>query len=229
MKLTPAIVALALALTAAAAARATAGPSPAQATLADVLAAAAPCPAAATHCFGLVLHVAPGIDGGLVQAPDWVAGQVATANRLFAPLGVGFTIADVRPLADRDVVILTRADRNRLGARVRARGAIDVFLVGRLGDIDNRGGEINGVHWRRGGKRWIIVAARAWDLTLGHELGHYFGLPHSDVAASIMNTTHRSEPPLGERVFQPDELTRMRAGLERMLRSRALRPRATAR
>jgi hypothetical protein len=216
--------ALTAAITAGPAARlAAAAPEPRD--LEAVRLASPPCPAEAAHCFGLVVHVAPAMDGGLVQTPAWIAAQVATANRLFAPLSVGFTIDEVRGLADRDVAIMSRAERNRLGSRLRARGRIDVFVVARLGDVDDSRHDINGVHWRRGGRRWIIHSGRAWELTLGHELGHYFGLPHSDVAASLMNTTHRVAPPIGERIFQPDELARMRGFLRRTLRTRTLRDR----
>ena len=206
-----------------------AGPSPAEATLADLEAVATPCPVAVAHCLGMIVHVAPGTAGGLAQGPDWLAAQVATANRLFAPLDVGFTIAGVRGLAARDSLIITRAERNRLGRGRITGGVIHVFVVERLGNVDDSGKEINGVHWRRGGKRWIILAAKAWDLTLGHEVGHFFDLPHSEVAASIMNTTWRLAPPPAERVFQPDELDRMRARLRRMLRARFLRAHAVPR
>ncbi len=223
----PGLLALtALAALARAAGTAHAGPSPAEATLADLEAVATPCPAAVALCLGMIVHIAPGTAGGLAQGPDWLAAQVATANRLFAPLDVGFTIAGVRGLAARDSQIITRAERNRLGRGRITGGVIHVFVVERLGNVDDSGKEINGVHWRRGGKRWIILAAKAWDLTLGHEIGHFFDLPHSEVAASIMNTTWRLAPMPLERVFQPDELDRMRARLRRMLRARFLRAHA---
>lgn len=195
------------------------------ATLDDVRAIAAPCPDAVTHCFGLVVHVAPGADGGLVQTPGWVARQVATANRLFAPLAVGFTITDVRALSADEADIETRADRDRLGRKRFTRGVVHVFVVARLANVDEAG-DINGVHWRKGARRWVIVASKAWDLTLGHELGHFLGLPHSEVAASIMNTTARREPPPAERAFQADELERMRGNVRRLVRDRGLRDHA---
>lgn len=201
-----------------------AGPSPAQSTLADLRDSAAPCPAEAAHCFGLILHVAPGADGGLVQGPDWLAAQLARANQLFAPLGVGFTIAEVRALDRTEAIILTRDQRNHIGRRRFTRGEIHVFLVERLGNIDDTDTDINGVHWRTRRGRWVMLSSTAWDLTLGHELGHFFGLPHSEVEASVMNTSARTFAP-ASRGFQPDELTRMRAGLKRMLRDRSLRDR----
>ena len=204
-----------------------AGPSPGQSTLADVRDGAAPCPTEAAHCIGLILHVAPGADGGLVQGPDWLAAQLARANALFAPLGVGFNIAEVLALDRSEAIILSRDQRNRIGRRRFTRGAVHVFIVERLGNIDATDADINGVHWRTRRGRWVMVSSKAWDLTLGHELGHFFGLPHSEVEASIMNTTSRKFPP-ASRAFQPDELIKMRAGLKRMLRDRSLRDRVRA-
>ncbi len=200
------------------------GTAASTATLDDVRAVAAPCPVEVDHCFGLVVHVASA-EVGLVQEPTWIADQVATANRLFAPAGIGFTIADVRALAADHATIETRADRHRLGRKRVTRGTIHVFVVGRLANVDEPG-DINGVHWRSGKQRWIILAAKAWELTLGHELGHFFGRPHSDVAASIMNTTPRTEPPRAERGFQPDELATIATRRQQMVRDRTLRPRA---
>lgn len=222
----PALVTLAaLTALAALASPVGAGPAAGDATLDDVRASAAPCPEAAAHCVGLIVHVAAAESGGLVQGPDWIAGQIATANRLFTPLGLGFTIVEVRGLAATEAVVTTRAERSALGKRRVKPGAVHVFVVAKLGDIDDTGREINGVHWRASGKHWVIVSARAWDLTLGHELGHFIGLPHSDVAESIMNTTPRRDPPPEARAFQADELERMGRNLRRMLRDRALRDR----
>ena len=62
-------------------------------------------------------------------------------------------------------------------------GAINLFIVDRLDDIDIPGEQIRGVHWRdpkaRTRKRWIFLSRIAGAMVLAHELGHYFSLPHS--------------------------------------------------
>ena len=52
----------------------------------------------------------------------------------------------------------------------------------------------------------MILSRIAPPRVLAHELGHYFGLPHSDVPGSLMNTGPRAA---AERTFQPDELRRI--------------------
>jgi len=44
---------------------------------------------------------------------------------------------------------------------------------------------------------------------LAHELGHFFGLPHSKYPVSIMNKTPRDDPPHAERGFHAKELAIM--------------------
>ena len=149
-----------------------------------------------THCFALQIHIA-GDDHGLVASPAWVAKQMSEANRHFLPLDVGFQLAGVDALSESAVHIETRSDRNaiaqgRLGGRL-----IHVFIVGQLDDVDVEGAIAYGVTWRRpkDPRKFVIVSAQALERTLAHELGHFFGLPHSTYAISIMNKSEeRSRP-----------------------------------
>ena len=168
-------------------------------------------------CFGLELWISLR-DGVPVQTTEWVGAQVGRANHFFAEIGVGFELAAIHPLEEGEVVIETRDDRDRLGHDRWTRGVIHVFVVGQLDNVDEEG-VINGVHWRDRADtshRWIIVAATAWHMTFVHELGHYFGLPHSDYHVSMMNKTSRAIAP-GELTFHPDEFARMRRMVERRL------------
>jgi hypothetical protein len=203
-----------------------AGPAAAAPTE-DILAAAPGCPEGAearAHCFGLRLHVV--IDGeAAVAEPAWIAAQVAMANRQFAPIDVGFALAsvDALPASARD--IKTRADRDGLVVGLPAAGVVDVFLVGHMDDVDVEGNEVYGVHWRQRKhqeRRYVILSARARERTLAHELGHYFGLPHSTYPASLMNKTPREDVPVEQRRFVDEELAIMRAALRTIVRRKEL-------
>ena len=186
----------------------------------DLGAGVPPCDPERAHCLGIRLHVAI-TDAGPVAAADWIARQVAAANHHFAPLDVAFQITAVEPLPASAMRIANRRERDALGTRL-GRSIVDVFVTARLDDIDLDGSEINGVTWRRGTRKFIIVSARAWERTLAHELGHLFGLPHSTYAISLMNKTERTEPPLEQRTFADPEVVKMRAALQRLLRTRVL-------
>jgi hypothetical protein len=175
------------------------------------------------HCFGLQLHIAADDKGDVVSA-DWIAEQVASANHHFAPLDVGFQIAGVDALPPSQVHIETRADRDGLATDRLGGKLIHVFLVGQLDDVDDEGRIAYGVTWhmRHDDRKYVIVSAQALPRTLAHELGHFFGLPHSSYAVSIMNKTERKEPPPEQRTFADEEIAAMRPVLKRLLRDRVI-------
>ena len=186
-----------------------------------VASAAAACPTDRDHCFELTIHVAQEGGAPVVDAA-WLKVQVDHANRLFAPMDAGFFAGPTRPM-DTGASIDTRAQRDALGA-MWERGTIHVFVAAHVANVDDPG-EINGVHWRdraNRSRRWIILSAIAWELTLAHELGHYFGLPHSAYDISVMNKTPRAEPKPADRVFHAREIRRMKARKTQMLRAREL-------
>ncbi|MBP6628468.1 MAG: hypothetical protein KBG28_20555 [Kofleriaceae bacterium] len=142
-------------------------------------------------CVGLTVHVVVRAGAPVVDAA-WVRDQVGHATRLFAPAGLGFIVTGTRVVPETAAVVSTRRDRDRLGRRRLVAGTVDVFVVDRLDDVDVAGQVLNGVHWRQRDqreRRWIIVAATARPVTLAHELGHFFGLPHSTELVSLMNKT----------------------------------------
>jgi len=186
----------------------------------DAIATAAPtCDPARTTCLELQVHVAPSADG-LVVAPAWIAGQVGAANRQFAALDVGFQLAGAKVLPEAAAHLRTRTDRSALGVHVEGR-VIHVFVTGQLDNVDDDQ-PVYGVTWRKGERKFVILAANARDLVLAHELGHVFGLPHSTHAISIMNKTKRAAPPVEERRFADEELAAMRTRIARLVRTNVL-------
>jgi len=193
---------------------------------AAITAAAPACPAERAHCFAIELHVAAD-DSGLVVTPAWVAAQLAEANRHFAAIDVGFELESVDALPASAAHIVTRRDRDRLGDGHLDRHRIEVFLIAKLEDVDNPGDPVFGVTWRqpRDDRKYVFVAANAFGRTLAHELGHVFGLPHSEYAISIMNKTPRDEPPMEQRTFADEEVALLRKGLTRIVREHSFRSR----
>jgi len=191
--------------------------------LAAVRRAASGCEKTRAHCFGLALHIAAD-PRGLVVSPDWVAAQVATANRHFARLDVGFQLAGVDLLPATAVHIETRRDRDELASDGLGGKLVHVFVVGQLDDVDTEGAVVWGVTWHqhRDDHKYLIVSSQALERTLAHELGHFFGLPHSSYAISIMNKTERTEPPMDQRTFADEEIEAMRPVLQRLLHDKVI-------
>ncbi len=178
---------------------------------------------------GIALYVAPGTDGPVVSS-EWVEEQVAKTNALFADMDLTFEIAERHELEPKETRIEGKEARDLLGRKRYKKGLIHVFVVGYLGNVDEKG-EIYGVHWRdreRTSRRWIILSAIAWDFTLVHELGHFFGLSHCDLAGSIMNKTGDDSTPMSDRHFSPSELKKMKRRLKRKLKSGAVKYRSVS-
>lgn len=160
------------------------------------------------RCAAVRLWIAPAGDDQPFDDLAFLTTQLTEANREHGRAKLGFHVVEVRTLGADAADIADRDDRDRLGHDRWQRGLIDVFVVSRLANVDDPG-DIRGVHWRSRAdrrRRWVILSRISPPRVLAHELGHYFGLPHSDVPASLMNTGPRAAP---ERTFQPDELRRI--------------------
>lgn len=186
------------------------------------------CAATASHCFGIHLHMAVTPEGP-VQDVAWVTAQIEQAHRHFALIDTSFEIVAADAVPASELEIDTRDQRDALGHDRFTRGVIHVFVVGRLADVDIAGQQIRGVHWRERADRthrWVILSKIAGSLVLPHELGHFFGLPHSTYDISLMNKTVRLISP-DELTFAEPEVVRMRKHRDRMLASKMLLQRRT--
>lgn len=160
----------------------------------------------------------------------WLQKQFKAANQLFETLRVCFQVSELFLHPSQDWHMKTRKQRTRLekdhlGKSRLKKGLIDLFIVGRLDDVDRADTQIRGVHWRhpkdRQNRRWIILSRIAQSKVLAHELGHYFSLPHSRFDLSIMNKTPRKTP-MKKRGFVSSELKKMRRALKKMLKTKHL-------
>jgi hypothetical protein len=148
------------------------------------------------------------------------------ANRHFATIQTAFELVAADEVGPEFGHIATREQRDAIGRDRFTRGAIHLFLIEQLDDVDVVGEQIRGVHWRQRSnidKRWVLISKIAPTMVLAHEFGHFFGLPHSNYAASIMNKRRRESPPRDQRSFVTAEVLIIRARRNEMLGDRSLR------
>ncbi len=157
----------------------------------------------------------------VVKCP-WLRRQVAEAERLLSAQRVHVKVVKRRRLPARYVALEKAKDRDALVKHLE-RKVINVFVVRTLRDVHDPRYLIQGVRWRNLRnlrKDYIIVAASASPTTLAHELGHYFGNPHSYVDNNIMSYK-RSDP--SKVRFNAKQGAKMRRAVAGYLRSKKLK------
>jgi hypothetical protein len=167
------------------------------------------------------------VDGAPVASDAWLDDQVLAAENLFAPQGVHFAKVATRALEAKHARMVTRADRDALAALLQP-SVVNVFVVESLKDVDEADRFRSGVHWRATtnvAKRYVVLAASARPTVLAHELGHYFGNPHSPMPDNVMSYTRTGAPVY----FDAAQGIRIRASARESLRTKELTPVAKGR
>lgn len=175
--------------------------------------------ASSTPTFGLVLHrpsVADESHGFLHE----VARAVGLARDICLPLGFDLAVDAVSALDSTHHRIESVGMRDALSPLVRPR-RINVFLVEALRDSESKTVYRNGVTWDARVApvhRYIILARGAWESSLAHELGHFFGIPEHSAQKNNLMSYDRED----DLVFLDDgQKARIRAGAARLLASKA--------
>ncbi len=171
----------------------------------------------------IALTMAEPSPGAAAVTDAWLDERLAQANAIFAPSGVAFAVRERRTMGAEHAAMEDRSDRHALADLLVAR-SINVFVVASLRDVDDPSLMRQGVHWRPHGRRhlhYVIVSAVAGPTTLAHELGHFFGNPHSETPDNIMSYTRDGAvPPF----FDDAQLRRIRRYTRRFLRVAELVP-----
>lgn len=188
----------------------------------------------------LQVRVARCADAAWIDGPPanervaaFVDRQVEAAQALYAPLGITLR-ARVDEFTPVRCQLETRADRDALADAVpaAANGVVTVLVLPRVRDLDVPSYNLQGVHWRAGGRRWVFITGRAKPPVLAHELAHFFGLPHDPAGGNLM-TPGPSSPawksPHPPAPFQP-RLTpaqqgRLRKNIARFIAGTKVQPR----
>src|SRR5688572_20688699 len=101
--------------------------------------------ASAPQRIPVIFHVAQR-DGAAVAPDSFMSEQLAAANTIYRPLGIDLVEVARVPLGSEHAEMHTRSDRDALARHVK-KGAIHVFIVAKLMDVDEAGRERRGVHW----------------------------------------------------------------------------------
>jgi hypothetical protein len=136
-------------------------------------------------------------DGGRPAAEEaWLTAQIGQAQALFGPFGVRFvrTAGSTAPMEARFAHVEAREDRDAFASWLVPH-AVNVFVIGSLRDVDDPAQMRRGVHWHApSGAHYVLIVGTAPPSVLAHELGHFFGNPHSPVVDDVMSYQRSGAP-----------------------------------
>jgi len=168
----------------------------------------------------LTIHIATQESGEPVVDHARVRRWVARANRELASAGIEVEVREVLLLPEGWSSITRWRQRRMLAAYAPRDGTIHVFVADEL-DSERRRTlrrRVRGLHWRYRGldrelraREYVMVTRGAPVTTFVHELGHLFGLPHSESEDNIMCSCRRGS----SMAFTSAQALEMRHGVRR--------------
>jgi len=147
---------------------------------------------------------------------------LARANLALSPSGVELVVRAIEALPGSYGSITRRRDRRRIAHHAPRDGTLHVFMVSNieLGSPGSGDRSVRGLHWRYSGvlrrlreREYVVVSGDAPATTLVHEVGHYFGLGHSERAENLMCSCRRGP----RQVFSAQQGAVIRAGARSFL------------
>ncbi len=152
------------------------------------------------------------------------------ADRHFSAAGVGFHLSAREALPPEFITVETIPERHRL-KRYLVKRRINVFVVDEILDpVPSKAtrraakwqgraptGRLAGAHIeakKRVPDTYILLSRESRDISLTHELGHFFGLPHRREADNIMSYGSKRT------LFFADQLEVIRRSAKRLRRTR---------
>jgi len=122
------------------------------------------------------------------------------ANAAMKVYGVRVKVRELRRMPEGYGSITRRRDRRKIASYAPPDGSVHVFMVDTLELRAGRRGDrsVRGLHWRYRGllrrlhqREYLVVSSDAPSTTLVHEIGHLFGLSHSESEENLMCSCRR--------------------------------------
>jgi len=147
---------------------------------------------------------------------------LAETNAAMKPYGLRVKVRELRRMPEGYGSITRRRDRRRIAGYAPPDGSVHVFMVDTLELRGGRRGDrsVRGLHWRYRGilrrfrqREYVVVSSDAPSTTLAHELGHRFGLNHSEAEENLMCSCRRGP----RQIFTREQGATLRRGVRSFL------------
>ena len=145
------------------------------------------------------------------------------ANRALERFGVKVKVRELLRMPGGYNSITRRRDRRRIASYATPNGSVHLFMVDKLKLRRGRHARsVRGLHWRYRGllrrfrkREYVVVSGDAPSTTLIHEIGHLFGLSHSESDENLMCSCRRGP----RQIFTREQGAIVREGVRAFLRS----------